>query len=589
MQQSNISQIQIIPTIKNISYSKPGAVFNNLKNSFKLETYLKSKNEAQAYAKETSDTLGITIYTDDIKEVTLGDYTSYTMRISKPNTTAQAKNHSQDNTFYNLTIEDRSGVSNMYVTQYEPTDNWINNTNTIYEGDVSSMSLESFIEAGDDFGGETNDSDGYGGGSSSYGSSDGSPYYPTDCNGWVTVTIEEVPYHCSSDDKHWSVNDCNCGQTPTSTCTPPGYNQIPYYYCEPFYDDTNSGNSDTTNPNNTNIGGGGSTGSGIGNVNASGDSSIRVVLPPGEECETPPEGDINGDCQLERYEVCMKDLDYFSFARLNTSDKENIISFINANGCGETQQQFISLAIEALLDDNEVDFEDRIILDESFVNNPRLKCIYDKFKAGDNKISKYLENFLGEKPVAHLEFKADDNFKANNESKYWSAGAITSEPINYVINITFNTDSSLGASADNFPTIILAVELIHEMVHAEIYRKLLSYAQQPNIPWTRTFIHSLKNDYKGLSDYYTRFWLNLPSNSPPTSAQHQAMATHYRNMVKDAIKDFDNNQHTDAVYNALSWLGLKNTIAFNDPSIDQTAINNIIANITANDTKNCSN
>ena len=63
--------------------------------------------------------------------------------------------------------------------------------------------------------------------------------------------------------------------------------------------------------------------------------------------------------------------------------------------------------------DAEVDFEERIILDPSFANHPRLKCVYDKFKSGTNKISDYLDNFLPDNAVGHLNFSADNNFSSS--------------------------------------------------------------------------------------------------------------------------------------------------------------------------------
>ena len=265
---------------------------------------------------------------------------------------------------------------------------------------------------------------------------------------------------------------------------------------------------------------------------------------------------------------------------------------------------FADLAMEAWMENKNtlVDFEDKIILDETFLNNPRLKCVYDKFKAGTNTISNYLENFLGERPVAHLEFEADDNFVANYPD-HASASAITSEPVNFLINITFNTDNSNSeASESHMPTIILALEFIHEMVHAEMFRKLLSYAQEPNIPWTTFFIKSIKNDFGGLSDYYTRYWLNLPPNQAPNQMQHQAMAEHYRSMIVDALKDFDNNQHTNEFYKALAWAGLKGTGATNPTTglplnateawknltpTQRADINSIISNTIQNETHDC--
>lgn len=37
------------------------------------------------------------------------------------------------------------------------------------------------------------------------------------------------------------------------------------------------------------------------------------------------------------------------------------------------------------------------------------------------------------------------------------------------------------------------------------------------------------------------------------------MTSHYRDMMVEVLRDFDNNQHSDEFYNAISWIGLKNT------------------------------
>lgn len=230
-----------------------------------------------------------------------------------------------------------------------------------------------------------------------------------------------------------------------------------------------------------------------------------------------------------------------------------------------------------------MDFEEQVILDKSFIDNDCLLDVFNKFKEGSNTISQYIANFVPNGSVANLTLKTDDNFQSNQSSEFWTAGAITSQPNNYMITITFNTDPNLTSSAENFPSIILAVEFMHEMVHAEMYRKLLAYAQQPNIPWTREFIHSLRNNFEGLADYYTRWWLELPPEQEPTSAQHQAMAQHYIGIMAAALSDYDDDQHSPGFYEALSWIGLKNTVAWNDPATDQTSIEAHIQNAMQNE------
>ena len=49
----------------------------------------------------------------------------------------------------------------------------------------------------------------------------------------------------------------------------------------------------------------------------------------------------------------------------------------------------------------------------------------------------------------------------------------------------------------------------------------------------------------------------------PNDFQHQYMADRYRGVIKEALKQYDRNQHNEDYYNALSWNGLKNTAAWN--------------------------
>ncbi len=244
--------------------------------------------------------------------------------------------------------------------------------------------------------------------------------------------------------------------------------------------------------------------------------------------------------------------------------------FINAHGAGS-------------LPDIDTHVEE-IIIDTSFKNNDCLNDVFNKFSAGDNRISDYIGNFIPEGSAANLTLVTDDDFSDHFDPEYWSAGAVTSEPENYMITITFNTDPNLPSSVGNFSSIILATEFMHEMIHAEMYRKLLAHAQQPEIPWTEEFIHSLKNDFNGLADYYTRWWLERDPNLPATSAQHQLMAEHYIDIMADALSDYDDNQHSQEFYEALSWIGLKeDTVAWNNLSPEQQAyINSQIQNTMQN-------
>lgn len=162
------------------------------------------------------------------------------------------------------------------------------------------------------------------------------------------------------------------------------------------------------------------------------------------------------------------------------------------------------------------------------------------------KFKEYLQNFDSNftNPVANL------RLTTGIHPVFPNATAVTDPPDNYLIQIMFKP------SQLNRPSIDVARTFIHEIIHAEMYRKLLSVAKQPNIPWTENFIHSLRNDYKGLADYYTRYWLELPLEQQPGDPQHQQMAEHFRGIIEQALRDYDDSL-TDLQYEALAWVGLK--------------------------------
>jgi predicted phosphoadenosine phosphosulfate sulfurtransferase len=96
---------------------------------------------------------------------------------------------------------------------------------------------------------------------------------------------------------------------------------------------------------------------------------------------------------------------------------------------------------------------------------------------------------------------------------------------------------------------------MHEIIHAEIYRKLLSVVGQPSIPWTKATIDALADDFPGLYDYFTRYWLNVPPNQNVSDEQHELMAQHYRNTISTMVMEFDNTL-SQSTADALSWVGL---------------------------------
>lgn len=226
-------------------------------------------------------------------------------------------------------------------------------------------------------------------------------------------------------------------------------------------------------------------------------------------------------------------LDYYETCLLNGNPQEVCECAVVSNDLNECIDDY---------------FDEQIFIDESFKNNLCLKSVYDQMGKA-SKFKEYLKNFEAEFSVAHLRFSSATSLPSN-------ANAVTSAPQNYLISITFN-ESRL-----NRHKLSIARTMIHEIIHAEIFRKLLSISQHPSIQLTTNQILQLRNDYPGLYDYYMRWKWNVPQGQTPSNPQHEAMAQHYRKIIKQALKEFDVSQ-PEQTYDALSWVGLMGSGTFN--------------------------
>jgi len=173
----------------------------------------------------------------------------------------------------------------------------------------------------------------------------------------------------------------------------------------------------------------------------------------------------------------------------------------------------------------------------------------------------------------------------NNEND-----ALSIPPVNYITEVQISNNA-----LQNLSDLGKATVFAHEIIHAEIFRKMLSAAQLRNLDPNNmnaqqqtNYINPLKDNFPGLYDYY------LVRYKPTWN--HEMMANHYRTTIADIIQKFDNNRLSRSTYEAVSWVGLGvldsdnglTTIAWDNLTPEEkTAINNLIKDNFYNGPSNC--
>jgi hypothetical protein len=210
------------------------------------------------------------------------------------------------------------------------------------------------------------------------------------------------------------------------------------------------------------------------------------------------------------------------------------------------------------------------IMTAKFYKNAKAMCALNTLM--QNSFYKTtLNNFIGENKPLDLTFKLEPIVNKPGEITY---GTGAPEPLNWNAK---NIDLILNENViGNLPSIEVALTLLHEGIHAEMYRKLLSLngpsnLDMDNFPSLFNMFAQYKNAGQG-ADY-----------------QHQFMANYYINIMSAALKQYDSSQYSLDYYQALAWEGLHGTDVWkNKSAADTIAINNKVVQLLSGRSKtNC--
>jgi len=209
-------------------------------------------------------------------------------------------------------------------------------------------------------------------------------------------------------------------------------------------------------------------------------------------------------------------------------------------------------------------WEQNVCTTNAFDNNPCLASVWNKLKS-TNAAASLLDKFENSSWI-DLCVDASLSSSANAQTSLSGSNA----------TINFNT-SKLGRSQ-----LSIARTFLHEMVHAELFRKVKSVGG--------TFS---QNDFPGIYDYFRRYYKNW---------QHQQMAAHYINTIANGLSQFDGGSHQLSYYKDIAWIGLWKVPNYNtaDPNdfietqawkdlstSEQNRIKNAVANFQSTENTNC--
>ncbi|MGZ9734678.1 hypothetical protein [Flavobacterium sp. GNP002] len=233
--------------------------------------------------------------------------------------------------------------------------------------------------------------------------------------------------------------------------------------------------------------------------------------------------------QLDEVVVYNNYKDPSSFVSLNEMGKEVPITISwNSLGSGGDPDPD---------DDEELEF--KINSDEL---NGKAKCINDLLNKKDTSYVKtLLSNFEGESEFDIKIVSQDVIISAKNNKEI---NGQTAPPVDKIIVITIST-----SMANLNPNLVVARTILHEYIHADIYRKIPVLYNSLGVP-------DFLKTYNTYNEQY----------------HHNNMAVLYLTNMKEALKEFhkmqlpnDYNAYinyygeepNDAFYEALAWVGLK--------------------------------
>lgn len=220
-------------------------------------------------------------------------------------------------------------------------------------------------------------------------------------------------------------------------------------------------------------------------------------------------------------------------------------------------KMFTENALEALENGGDVDFENRIIKDPSFIGT-QIDCVLNSLTQNDNniwrRVSKAFTPNDSEYRIRFTTYNDPDD----------TANARTGLPGNdNIINIRFNLGNISSGSLE------IATDILHETFHAELHRIHLTDNAPPNSLPQEQF------------DWFEQLWIfysqsNNTDNGTASDSEHFFISQYLINPIAMGLQEFDSFSQPLNNYEFPAWSGL------NDFGLSANYINHSELNKLAN-------
>lgn len=461
------------------SYFKINALFD----SNKVEKSVTSYRQNDEY----------TILTDKITLIELDHATTYTFVLNK-------NNNIEANHFYNLVvhIDDEQSIVKSEIIKYHPTANWFSNPLQEYDGTFEIIE-NNFLDLSEIFPNEKQISS----------SCHPQIYGYWECNLGQNHAPGEGT-HCTSWTYYVEITNCSGGG---------GY-----------------GNNGGTNPGsggnegNPTDGGGSSSGTGSGSGVSEGTTPTSPTIPE----------DMEFDEDHLNIQNCIAIQHFGNLNLLSSAQKAIVSDYIDEKGC-DNAKSFVEAALEAFVSDGDVDVKNEIILDKSFVDNPKLKCVYDKLKASNSTLFKNTIGNFESDPKLQIRIK-EGNCNNTDDACCDDSNLVDTGIVDIII------EDTSGSVLD------IASMILHEAIHAEISRYVLLNKPSENI-----------NDKPRIFEFY-KYYKELYNEG---NIEHIFMTERYIEPIAMALRKLDSYAYPTDYYKSYAWDGLRLWDANNLLSMDE--------------------